>query len=310
MIFGSMNFGPQVNEKVAQEMLLKFLSQGNSEIDSAYVYNEGQTEEILGSVIPNLNSYKISIATKIHPRITGYLDRNTVYSQFNESLRKMKLDKLDILYFHFPSLKDNIEDALNAVNDLYNEGKIKEFGLSNFPSWSVVDIWHICEKNNWLKPTLYQGRYNALSRNVENELFPALRKLNIRFYAYNPLAGGMLTGKHIKYDELPQEGRFARLKSYRERYWKKSFFDAVNIITNICKEFNIEPAEAAFRWLTNHSLLDNSKDGIIIGASSIIQLEQNTESIIKEALPQQIIDALDFAWSEAKCESPEYFDFY
>ena len=81
----------------------------------------------------------------------------------------------------------------------------------------VVDIWHIC-KNGWLQPTVYQGRYNGLSRNVELELFPAIRKLGIRFYAYNPLAGGMLTGKHLNYEELPQQGRFARLQSYRDRY--------------------------------------------------------------------------------------------
>ena len=306
-----MNFGPQVKEELAQNMLLKFLSQGGNEIDSAYVYNDGQTEEILGSIMPTLNSFPKSIATKIHPRITGRLDGNAVYTQFKESLIRMKIDKLDILYFHFPSSNDNIEDALIAVNNLYLEGKIKEFGLSNFPAWSVVDIWHLCDKNNWIKPTVYQGRYNGLSRNVESELFPAIRKLNMRFYAYNPLAGGMLTGKYINFEELPQVGRFARLKSYRQRYWKKSYFDAVNIVTAKCKEFNIELTEAAFRWLTNHSLLDKSrKDGIIIGASSIYQLEQNIESVNKESLPQEIIRALDLAWFEAMYESPEYFEFF
>ena len=306
-----MNFGPQVNEELAQNMLIKFLSNGGNEIDSAFVYNDGQTEEILGSILPNLNSFQKSIATKIHPRITGKLDGDTVYTQFNESLKRMKIDKLDILYFHFPSSNEDIENALTAINKLYLDGKIKEFGLSNFPAWLVVNIWHLCDKNNWIKPTVYQGRYNALSRNVESELFPAIRKLGMRFYAYNPLAGGMLTGKYIDINETPQEGRFARLKTYRKRYWNQSYFDAVNIVTTKCREFNIEPAEAAFRWLTNHSLLGkNKEDGILIGASSIFQLEQNIKSANKEPLPKQIIDALDVAWSEAKSESPEYFQFF
>ena len=175
----------------------------------------------------------------------------------------------------------------------------------------VVDIWHKCKRHGWLCPSVYQGRYNALSRNVEPELMPALRQLNIRFYAYNPLAGGMLTGKHLSYEEQPLKGRFARLQSYRKRYWKKSYFDAVNIVSNTCKEYKIAPVEAAYRWLANHSLLDYSKnDGIIVGTSSMIQLEQNMAALHKGELPQQLVDALDLAWTEAKCESPEYFDFF
>ena len=306
-----MNFGPQVNFENSLKMVQHFLTSGNNELDAAHVYNNGDAERILGSVLSNLSANNVSIATKIHPRITGKLDSEAVNFQFSRSLERLGTNKVDILYFHFPDAQTPVEDALKAINKLYKDGKIKEFGLSNFPSWLVVDIWYLCKKMGWLCPTVFQGRYNALSRNVEPELLPALRHLNMRFYAYNPLAGGMLTGKHLNYEEPPQSGRFARLQSYRKRYWKKSYFDAVNIVTEKCREFNIEPVEAAYRWLTYHSLLDIGKnDGIIIGASSLKQLEQNMVSIQKGNLPQQILDALDIAWSEAKCESPEYFDFF
>ena len=311
LIFGTMNFGPQVNFEDSLKMVQHFLTSGNNELDSAHVYNDGDTERILGSVLFSLTENNVPIATKIHPRITGKLDGEAVNLQFSESLKRLGTDKVDILYFHFPDAVTPVESALKAVNTLYKNGKIREFGLSNFPAWMVVDIWHLCKKNGWLCPTVYQGRYNALSRNVEPELFPALRQLNMRFYAYNPLAGGILTGKHLNYEEQPQEGRFARLQSYRKRFWKKSYFDAVNRVTNKCREYNIEPVEAAYRWLTNHSFLDcGENDGIIIGASSMKQLKQNMETIHKGELPQQIIDALDIAWSEAKCESPEYFNFF
>ncbi|HRS09175.1 MAG TPA: aldo/keto reductase [Bacteroidia bacterium] len=311
LILGTMNFGPQVSEEDSLKMVKQFLASGNNEIDAAYVYNNGDTEKILGSVLKSLTTNITSIATKVHPRITGKLDGEAVNLQFSESLRRLGTDKVDILYFHFPDAVTPVEDALKTINTLYEDGKIKEFGLSNFPAWMVVDIWHICKKNGWLCPSVYQGRYNALSRNVEPELLPSLRQLNIRFYAYNPLAGGMLTGKHLNYEEQPQQGRFARLPSYQKRYWKKSYFDAVNIVTAKCREYNIEPVEAAYRWLVNHSLLDcGKKDGIIIGASSMKQLEQNMATIQKGNLPQQIVDALDIAWSEAKCESPEYFEYF
>lgn len=306
-----MNFGPQVSEEDSLKMVKQFLTSGNNELDAAYVYNNGDTEVILGSVISNLNTKDFSIATKIHPRITGKLDGEAVNFQFSESLKRLGTDKVDILYFHFPDAVTPVEDALKSMNTLYEEGKFKEFGLSNFPAWMVVDIWHKCKNNGWLCPSVYQGRYNALSRNVEPELIPALRQLNMRFYAYNPLAGGMLTGKHMNLEEQPQQGRFARLQSYRKRYWKKSYFDAVNILTSKCKEYNIAPVNAAYRWLANHSLLDFGKnDGIIVGASSINQLEQNMAACHEGELPQQIVDALDQAWTEANRESPEYFEFF
>jgi aflatoxin B1 aldehyde reductase len=311
LILGAMNFGPQVNLSDSEDMVNYFLNRGNTEIDSAYVYNNGETEKILGSIISKHKREDISIATKIHPRITGKLDSYAVISQFTESLARMRTDYVDILYFHFPDADTPIEDALIAINKLYESGKIKEFGLSNFPSWKVVDVWHKCNNNGWVCPTVYQGRYNALSRNVESELFPTLQYLNMRFYAYNPLAGGMLTGKHLSFEGEPQQGRFARLKSYRNRYWKKSYFDAVNIVISECIGYNIKPVEAAFRWLANHSLLDSKRsDGIILGASSINQLEQNLISIEQESLPEPIIEALENAWQEAKSESPEYFEFF
>lgn len=311
LILGTMNFGPQVSEEDSLKMVKQFLTSGNNELDAAYVYNNGDTEVILGSVISNLNTKDFSIATKIHPRITGKLDGEAVNFQFSESLKRLGTDKVDILYFHFPDAVTPVEDALKSMNTLYEEGKFKEFGLSNFPAWMVVDIWHKCKNNGWLCPSVYQGRYNALSRNVEPELIPALRQLNMRFYAYNPLAGGMLTGKHMNLEEQPQQGRFARLQSYRKRYWKKSYFDAVNILTSKCKEYNIAPVNAAYRWLANHSLLDFGKnDGIIVGASSINQLEQNMAACHEGELPQQIVDALDQAWTEANRESPEYFEFF
>lgn len=311
LILGTMNFGPQVSEEDSLKMVKQFLTSGNKELDAAYVYNNGDTEVILGSVISNLNTKDFSIATKVHPRITGKLDGAAVNLQFSESLKRLGSDKVDILYFHFPDAVTPVDDSLKSMNTLYEEGKFKEFGLSNFPAWMVVDIWHKCKNNGWLCPSVYQGRYNALSRNVEPELIPALRQLNMRFYAYNPLAGGMLTGKHMNLEEQPQQGRFARLQSYRKRYWKKSYFDAVNILTSKCKEYNIAPVNAAYRWLANHSLLDCGKnDGIIVGASSINQLEQNMAACHEGELPQQIVDALDQAWTEANRESPEYFEFF
>ena len=304
-----MNFGPQLDLKASEEMVKEFLNTGNRELDTAYVYNGGETEFFLGKILPGISDYKI--ATKVHPRITGKLDRETILMEFNESLKRMNRDSVNLLYFHFPDSKTPIEEALETVTELYDNGKIKALGLSNYPAWQVVDIWYKCQKNGFLKPSVYQGMYNALCRNVEPELFPALRQLGLRFYAFNPLAGGLLSGKHLNFFDDPEPGRFARLKSYRDRYWKHSYFEAIDCIRDACSSENIPMAEAAYRWLAFNSMLDTEKgDAIIIGASKISQMAQNLQALERGPLPVSILEAMDKAWDIAKPESPPYFKFF
>ena len=304
-----MNFGPQLDLEASRNMVLRFLETGNVELDTAYVYNAGDTEKYLGDILPKIDS-KYYLATKVHPRITGKLDRETILMEFNESLSRMNLDKVDLLYFHFPDGKTPIDVALDTIVELHEQGKVKELGLSNYPAWQVVDIWHKCDAHGCPRPTVYQGMYNALCRNVEPELFPAIRSLGMRFYAFNPLAGGLLTGKHMQDEKLEGDGRFARLKSYRDRYWKQSYFDAIGEIKKACEAENIPMAEAAYRWLVNHSMIKSELgDGILLGASRIEQMEQNLIAVTKGELPQSILYAMDSAWEIAKPDSPAYFKF-
>ncbi|MBR6979994.1 MAG: aldo/keto reductase [Prevotella sp.] len=310
IVLGTMNFGPQLDLEGSRNMVNAFLDSGNRELDTAYVYNGGATENILGDILPGIDSNSYEIATKVHPRITGRLDRETILMELNESLKRMKRDSVNLLYFHFPDAKTPIEEALETVAELYEKGVVKELGLSNYPAWQVVDIAWKCDKAGCPRPSVYQGMYNSLCRNVEPELFPAIRSLGMRFYAFNPLAGGMLTGKHKNYDDKPQPGRFERLESYRKRYWKQSYFDAVEEIRKACEAEGIPMAEAAYRWLCCHSLMDESKgDGILLGASRQEQMAQNMAAVEKGDLPQTIREAMDEAWELAKPDSPQYFKF-
>ncbi|WP_315122281.1 aldo/keto reductase [uncultured Clostridium sp.] len=309
-ILGTMTFGSQVNEKEAEKMLNLFLESGHQEIDTAYVYNNGLSEEILGSILKNIPNNSYSIATKVNPRITGRLDAEAINMQISKSLRRLLKESVDILYLHFPNHETPIESTLEVCAELYKEGKFRELGLSNFPAWMVVDVWHICKRNGWPVPTVYQGMYNGLSRKAEDELFLALRKLGIRFYAFNPLAGGILSGKYNNYEEEPISGRFTFRTNYKERYWKKSFFEALNFISSACREENIKIVEAAYRWLAFHSCLDiNNGDGILIGASNIEQLMQNILLLESGPLPDKIVASFDAAWQETKSDSPQYFRF-
>jgi len=311
LILGTMNFGPQVDLAVGRQMIQAFLEAGYTEIDTAYVYNDGTSEKMLGKILPAFDRASYSIASKVNPRITGKLDRNAVLMQCDESLERMNLDYVDILYLHMPDAETPVEVALEACAELVKNNKVKEIGLSNFPSWLVAHSYHVCKQNGWPTPSVYQGLYNAISRKTENELFMCLRHFDMRFYAFNPLAGGLLSGKHLNYEETPESGRFSRLASYRNRYWKKSYFDAVNLITNVCEKRHIKPAQAAYKWLAYHSVLNtNQQDAIIVGASSLEQFNENMFALTDKKLPLEILEAYNAAWEESKMDSPDYFYFY
>ena len=307
-VLGTMNFGPQVFAEDSETMVRHFLESGHEEIDAAYVYNKGETERILGDVLEHPDTAVASVATKVNPRITGKLDEASIADQLEESLRRLRKESVDLLYLHFPDPSTALEETLEACSKLHDRGLFRELGLSNYPAWQVVDAWHICRARGWPEPKVYQGLYNGLSRQVEDELFPSLRHCGMRFYAYNPLAGGILAGKYTNFSADPEPGRFTVRPNYRDRYWKESFFAAMHALNEACQAEGITLVEAAFRWLAFHSSLDADKgDGIVIGTSSLDQLDQNLGAVQAGALPESIVLAFEDAWVVAKPDSPAYF---
>ena len=146
-----------------------------------------------------------------------------------------------------------IEDTLQAIQKLYEMKKFKYFGLSNYPAWEVVYIWGYCKIRGWVLPSVYQGMYNPITRDIERESIPALQKLGISFYAYNPLCGGLLTGKHnFESMESSSGTRFDKSNEmYLSRYWNREvnharlptistsiifiqYFDAIEVIRSAC----------------------------------------------------------------------------
>lgn len=306
IILGAMNFGEQVDERAADHMLAMFLDLGYKEIDTAYRYNDGASEEVLGRIMTPERRGKVYLATKASPLSGGGLGPESIVKQVNTSLRRLKTDYLDLLYLHAPDPKTRIEATLEACEKLFKEGKFREFGLSNYASWQVADIWHLCKRNGWTIPLVYQGRYNAITRDVESELFQAARHFGIRFYAYNPLSGGLLTGRYSQIGNIPKEGRFALKSQYLERFWKKSYFDAIEIVRDASEQAELSMIQIALRWLMQHSFLNGlSGDGVIIAASNLKQWEYNLNNLSGE-LPMKVLEAIDRAWQKTRQDCPSY----
>jgi hypothetical protein len=147
-----------------------------------------------------------------------------------------------------------------------------------------------------------------MTRDIERELIPCLRNYGISFYAYNPLAGGLLTGKYQSIDDMPDSGRFAERNGYEERYWKKDYFDVLQQLTRTCGELGLTPTQAAMSWLVNHSLLDAEQgDGIILGATRIEHLTDNMAACDQLPLDQSILDIFDQGWEVIKPNCFKYF---
>ena len=308
LLLGTITFGQQTDVDQAREMVNIALDAGIREIDSAYVYNEGTCEMILGEILKDIPRGRFRVATKVNPRITGKLDREAITMQQTESLKRLNIDYSDVMYLHFPDPSTPIEETIEVCNDLYEQGLFRELGLSNYHIDDINKVSEICEAKYSMKPVVFEGVYNAFSRNVEEELLPGIRKHGMRFTAYNPLAGGMLTGKYTSFDQNPTEGRFAVRASYQKRYWKEQFFDAADVIRKACEEAGIAMADAALRWLEFHSGLSaDMNDGIIIGSSRPSQLIANLESVERGELPEEVLEAFNSAWNICKEVAPSYY---
>ena len=189
-------------------------------------------------------------------------------------------------------------------------------GLSNFTAAEVAEVVMTCKYNGWVRPTVYQAMYNAITRGMEAELVPACRRYGIDIVAYNPLAGGLFSGKIRSQDMEVAEGRFSsgtRMGAmYRGRYFRDSTFEALRTVERAVEAHGasgLTMIETALRWAVHHSKLRvrDGNDGIIIGISSYAQLDGNLDAIEKGPLPDDVVEALDRAWRIAKPDAPNYW---
>ncbi|MCY3769366.1 MAG: aldo/keto reductase [Gammaproteobacteria bacterium] len=308
IVLGSMTFSDQADETASLEMLRRFCGQGGEEVDTAYQYNGGDTERLLGKLLSAHPELVLKIATKVNPWDGNGLKPGEVQKQFAESRERLRTGSVDLLYLHSPDLDTPVADTLAVCWDFYRQGAFRRFGLSNFASWQVAEVVEICRSKGWMVPVVYQGMYNALTRDVERELFPCLRNYGIRFYAYNPLAGGLLTGKHGNYAETPEPGRFTLNDQYPARYWKPEYFRVLKSLTAVCKEHGITPAGAALRWLVHHSRLSvETNDAVILGASRLAHLKENLAACAHGGLPRDIVNVLDEGWETVRADCFRYF---
>lgn len=315
IILGTMNieypYSSQSNKSIDKytEIIKEYISlTENPILDTAYYYGNTKTEKILGEIFEQLDKIP-KIATKANPwynndftnNIHGQLSKVNLEFQLKTSLLNLKLDKVDTFYLHCYDYETPIIETLEKCDELWRKEKFDNFGISNFSKDQLENMLVLCENNKLNSPKYYQGMYNIISRKVE-EIFPLLEKYNIEFWAYNPLAGGLLTGKYQNKNVDNIESRFKNNEIYQNIFWKDK------ILSN-CEHFfnNGNCTEYAFQWLKKHSKLRNN-DKIILGVSTIDQLLLNLNLLEKETnYNKNIINNINDIYYNIEDISPNYY---
>uniref|UniRef100_A0A2I3TEI0 Aldo-keto reductase family 7 member A3 n=1 Tax=Pan troglodytes TaxID=9598 RepID=A0A2I3TEI0_PANTR len=300
-VLGAMEMGRRMDAPTSAAVTRAFLERGHTEIDTAFVYSEGQSETILGGLGLGLggSDCRVKIDTKAIPLFGNSLKPDSLRFQLETSLKRLQCPRVDLFYLHMPDHSTPVEETLRACHQLHQESLL----LTHPPSPPG--------------PLSLQGMYNAITRQVETELFPCLRHFGLRFYAFNPLAGGLLTGKY-KYEDKDGKqpvGRFfgnTWAEMYRNRYWKEHHFEGIALVEKALQAAYGASApsmtSATLRWMYHHSQLQGAHgDAVILGMSSLEQLEQNLAAAEEGPLEPAVVDAFNEAWHLVAHECPNYF---
>jgi len=295
LCLGTMMFGGQTSEAEALSILDYAFEQGLNFWDTANTYTEGESEKIVGKALKGRRE-DIFLATKVFYPVSDKINyrgtsRRHIMYAIDSSLKSLNTDYVDLYYLHAPDYNTSIEESLDTMTSLIHAGKVRYAGVSNFASWQVADILACCEKNGFIKPVISQNIYNLLLRDVEQELAPCLKAHNMGIAVYNPIAGGVLTGKYKGRTLIPG-ARLANQKNYQERYWSGENLDMVDQYIAIAEKAGLSILELALRWTINRL----SVTTLVNGVSKLEQIKQNIAAMNSTAIDPGIIKACDEVW--------------
>lgn len=284
LCLGTMTFGTQADEAASVAIMDAAAAGGVNFIDTANVYplgvdhkDKGVTEEIIGRWLKGRRE-KFILATKCaHPMgslpwETG-TSRKHILSAIDASLARLGTDYVDLYQLHRDDETTPLDETLEALDTVVRSGRARYVGVSNWPAWRVARALGRCEALGITRLATLQPRYNLIYRQLERDLFPLVRQENLGTLCFNPLAGGLLTGKHGDLNAPDARSRFGFGKasvSYKERYWHEQQFEAVKAIGEVAREIGMRPERLAVAW----TLAQPGVSCAIIGATRAGQLPE------------------------------------
>ncbi|MGH9630584.1 MAG: aldo/keto reductase [Bryobacteraceae bacterium] len=305
LCFGTMTFGKQVDQPLAERMIGECVDAGINFFDTANIYQHGQSEIILGDALRGKRG-QVILASKVRGKMgegpdESGLSRQAILRAIDESLRRLKTDYLDIYYLHQPDYATPIEETLETVEELVRQGKVRCPGSSNYSSWQVCRQLWLAEAKAYKPARITQPMYNLLARGIEQEYLPMARELGVSTVVYNPLAGGLLTGKQSAGAPIPGT-RFDGNTMYLNRYWHPAYFEAVEELKRAAQQDGRTLVSVALNWLLHHT----GSQCVILGASSLEQLHENIRLSREGRLTEAMLKQCDEIWSKLRGITPQY----
>jgi aryl-alcohol dehydrogenase-like predicted oxidoreductase len=289
LCLGTMTFGLQCDEQTSVAILHRAAEGGINFIDTADAYplggtleTAGRSEAIIGKWLEGRRGDFI-VATKCHSRMglnpwdTG-LSRKHILDAMDASLARLKTDYVDLYQLHHPDPGTPMDETLRAMDDLVRSGKVRYIGVSNHPAWKIARAIGRSELFGMARFVSVQPRYSLLFREMERDMFPMCAEEGLAVIPYNPLAGGLLTGKH-KHDAPPSDGtRFTlgtAAGNYQARYWQDREFRSVEALREIASGADLGMVEMAIAWVLANPVVTAP----IIGASRPDQLDASMAAL-------------------------------
>ncbi len=293
---GTMTFGDQTDEPESRRIIDCAIDQGVNFFDTADGYARGASEEILGRALEGRRDAAV-IATKV-TNPTGPLPndagqgRKHILLNLERSLRALRTDYIDVYYLHHPDAATPPEEAIETMTNLVRSGKIRYWGLSNYPTWQCCSFIHKAREMHAIPPVVTESVYNLITRGVEDEMTPFLAEYRMGMTVFNPIAAGLLTGKHRR-GALAADSRLKDNYGYNLRYINDTNFDAVERLSAAAEEAGMSLLELALQWLLNRPAVDS----VIVGASRLEHVQQNLALAAEtKPLSPETLAACDEAW--------------
>lgn len=295
MCLGTMTFGDQADKETSRKILDYCLDNGVNFLDTADIYTRSTSESWLGEFLQGKRD-EVVLATKVGgPSCAGKngsgLSRKHIMESVDKSLQRLQSDYIDVLYCHFPDFTVPTEEVIYTMDTLIRAGKIRYYGISNFSAWLSCEYVHTAREMNMPAPVVTESVYNLITRGVEDEMLPFLDKYPMGLTVFNPLAGGLLSGKHSR-TAGPVEGTRMSQKGYNMRYWNDRNWDAIELLTKLAEENGMTLLELSYRWLLGRRQVTS----IITGVSKFEHTVQNLAFYDSEPLPAELEKACDEAW--------------
>jgi aryl-alcohol dehydrogenase-like predicted oxidoreductase len=302
---GTMTFGTEwgwgSEEAQAREIFDRYVDQGGNFVDTANLYTDGKSEQMVGKFInENKLRGRIVLATKFtfnteqgNPN-TGGNGRKNIYQALEASLRRLQTDYIDLYWLHAWDVVTPVQEVVSTLNDLVGHGKIRYYGFSDTPAWYVARAQTLAEREGKEHLIALQLEYSLIERNIEREHIPAAQELGIALCPWSPLAGGFLTGKYKREgDSGKGQGRLETAKGsgnpafnkFNERNWR--IHDA---LIDVAKQINKPPAQVALNWVITQPGVTST----IIGATKLAQLNDNLQAA-EITIPAELRKRLDEA---------------